>query len=142
MERNRVTGAIAIVLLLGVAACSGQDDAANAALDDSTAVAVPAAPTGMPDTTMPAAPPVEGGATLTVANSPEYGSYLADGQGRALYLFTSDKAGESSCTDACAQAWPPYVTAQGTPTAGSAEVQASLISTVQRADGSTQVVYN
>jgi predicted lipoprotein with Yx(FWY)xxD motif len=79
---------------------------------------------------------------VTVAKSAEYGSYLADAQGRALYLFTSDKPGESACSGACAQAWPPYSASQGAPTAGAAEVQAAKLGTLNRPDGTVQVVYN
>ena len=45
------------------------------------------------------------------------GKFLADGQGRALYLFEADKGSTSTCTGACAAAWPP-VTASTMPMAG------------------------
>lgn len=88
------------------------------------------------------AAPAESGATVTVASSAEYGSYLADRQGRALYLFTADETGTSDCSGACAAAWPPYLVSQGTPSAAGAGVQTSMLGTLQRADGRTQVTYN
>jgi predicted lipoprotein with Yx(FWY)xxD motif len=65
--------------------------------------------------------------------------HLVDGTGKALYLWVADTAGKSTCSGACAIAWPP-VTATGTPTAG-AGVTASQLSTVKRDDGSSQVTY-
>jgi predicted lipoprotein with Yx(FWY)xxD motif len=68
------------------------------------------------------------------------GKILADGQGRALYLFTGDKSSTSTCTGACAAAWPP-VTASAMPMAGSG-VDQSLLGTTKRADGTEQLTYN
>jgi predicted lipoprotein with Yx(FWY)xxD motif len=65
---------------------------------------------------------------------------LVDGKGRALYLWEADTNGTSTCTGACAAAWPP-VTVSGTAQAGSGVTQ-SLLGTVKRADGTEQVTYN
>jgi predicted lipoprotein with Yx(FWY)xxD motif len=65
---------------------------------------------------------------------------LADGQGRALYLFTGDKSSTSTCTGACAATWPP-VTASAMPMAGGG-VSQSLLGTTKRADGTEQLTYN
>lgn len=76
--------------------------------------------------------------TVNVATS-SLGSILVDAQGRTLYVFLRDTAGKSNCADGCATTWPP-LTATGAPTAG-AGVDASLLGTIQRADGGTQVTY-
>jgi predicted lipoprotein with Yx(FWY)xxD motif len=68
------------------------------------------------------------------------GSVLADSHGRTLYLWQADTASKSTCTGACATAWPPLETS-AKPTAGSG-VKSSLLSTTKRADGSEQVTYN
>jgi predicted lipoprotein with Yx(FWY)xxD motif len=68
------------------------------------------------------------------------GKILADGQGRALYLFTADKSSTSTCTGACAAAWPP-VTASAMPMAGGG-VSQSMLGTTKRADGTEQLTYN
>jgi predicted lipoprotein with Yx(FWY)xxD motif len=79
-----------------------------------------------------------GALTITTASGPN-GTYLTDGSGRALYLWVADKGDRSTCSGACASAWPP-LTADGAPaTAGSAD--ASDVSTVARSDGSMQVTY-
>jgi predicted lipoprotein with Yx(FWY)xxD motif len=68
------------------------------------------------------------------------GPILIDSQGRTLYLWQADTGAKSTCTGACASAWPPLVTT-GTPTAGSG-VTSSLLATTNRADGTKQVTYN
>jgi predicted lipoprotein with Yx(FWY)xxD motif len=42
---------------------------------------------------------------------------VAGASGRTLYLLTSDGKNKSTCTGACAQAWPPLLVS-GKPTAG------------------------
>jgi predicted lipoprotein with Yx(FWY)xxD motif len=68
------------------------------------------------------------------------GKFLADGHGRALYLFEADKGSMSTCTGACAAAWPP-VTASAMPMAGGG-VSQSMLGTTKRADGTEQLTYN
>jgi predicted lipoprotein with Yx(FWY)xxD motif len=68
------------------------------------------------------------------------GMALADEEGHAMYLWEADKNGTSTCSGACAAAWPP-VTTGGPPQAGSG-VSQSLLSMVKRADGTEQVTYN
>jgi predicted lipoprotein with Yx(FWY)xxD motif len=85
------------------------------------------------------------GATATAPRSSvgvgrsTYGPVLFDGRGFVLYAFTRDRAGRSTCSGACARAWPPFV-ARGAVRAG-AGARRSLIATVRRADGSRQVTY-
>jgi predicted lipoprotein with Yx(FWY)xxD motif len=78
--------------------------------------------------------------TIKVSQDATYGSYLVDGQGMALYLFADDTSGTSTCSDTCADDWPPLVTT-GSATAGTG-VDASKLGTTTRTDGSTQVTYN
>ncbi|MBC5991566.1 COG4315 family predicted lipoprotein [Pontibacter cellulosilyticus] len=77
---------------------------------------------------------------LETRTSEGLGTYLTDGSGRSLYLFKADTSMNSTCYDACAQAWPPLM-AQGTPTAGDG-VNASLIGTIERKGDGMQVTYN
>jgi predicted lipoprotein with Yx(FWY)xxD motif len=77
-------------------------------------------------------------ATLT-ARSSRYGKILFDGRGRVLYLFARDRGGRSSCSGACAQAWPPLLT-KGVPK-GLSGVNAKLLGTTRRSDGTLQVTY-
>jgi predicted lipoprotein with Yx(FWY)xxD motif len=82
-----------------------------------------------------------GGAAATVGvDSGDLGNYLVDSQGRTLYLFEKDKGMESTCSGACAQAWPPSTT-NGRPKAGS-DVDRALLGTTTRSDGKSQLTYN
>lgn len=67
------------------------------------------------------------------------GTYLTDSSGRTLYLWTADRMNTSTCSGACAAAWPPLTT-KGAPTAKT-PAEAKLLGTTKRSDGTTQVTY-
>ena len=67
------------------------------------------------------------------------GTFLVDGNGRTLYLWDADHGSKSTCSGACAQAWPPLTTT-ATPKASGA-VKASLLGTTKRTDGTREVTY-
>ena len=75
---------------------------------------------------------------LTTGKS-SYGRVLFDGRGFALYAFTHDTKGKSTCAGACAKAWPPYLV-KNAAKAG-AGTRARLLGTTRRSDGSLQVTY-
>jgi predicted lipoprotein with Yx(FWY)xxD motif len=77
-------------------------------------------------------------ATVRVTNSP-LGRILVDGHGRSLYAFAADTGRQSTCSGACATAWPPLISA-GKPHAR-AGAKASLLGRTRRADGRWQVTY-
>ncbi len=78
-------------------------------------------------------------ATVSTSNT-KLGQILVDGSGRTLYLFQKDQPNQSACAGACAAAWPVDQSA-GTPKAASG-VKASMLGTIKRSDGTTQVTYN
>jgi predicted lipoprotein with Yx(FWY)xxD motif len=86
--------------------------------------------------------PVTGAATVNVSEVGTFGQALVDGEGRSLYLFTNDtqNSGASSCSGDCLVEWPPLLT-DGDPVAGTG-VDAALLGTITRDDGTTQVTYN
>jgi predicted lipoprotein with Yx(FWY)xxD motif len=87
------------------------------------------------------AAPAEGAATVSLKSLSGVGDKaLVGSDGRAVYLFEADKDGTSACKGECANDWPPLA-ASGMPTAGSG-VDQSLLGTIKRADGTTQVTYN
>ena len=79
-------------------------------------------------------------ATVGVANNSKLGKILVDSQGRTLYLFQKDSGSASSCTGACAAAWPPLRSSGNPVVLGAAN--ASLAGTTARSDGKPQATYN
>src|SRR5205823_11975052 len=78
-------------------------------------------------------------ATISVRGS-GLGQILVGGNGKSLYLFEADTGTQSTCSGACAQAWPPLTTNAAPSAAGGAP--ASLLGTTARSDGTTQVTYS
>lgn len=75
-------------------------------------------------------------ATVAVEDS-HHGEIVVDAEGRTLYVFLVDEGSDSTCYDDCEANWPP-LTVEGEP--GAAEgIDASLLGTTEREDGSTQV---
>jgi predicted lipoprotein with Yx(FWY)xxD motif len=80
-----------------------------------------------------------GAAGLTLRTS-EYGKVVFDANHRALYMFGIDHRATSACYGVCASAWPPLLT-KGAPSVG-AGLNAKLLATTTRRDGSVQVTYD
>jgi predicted lipoprotein with Yx(FWY)xxD motif len=80
-------------------------------------------------------------APVSVGAAAGVGKVLVDSKGMTLYYFEKDKkgSGESKCDGACAEAWPPLITS-GEPEAMSG-VDSSMLGTIERSDGTTQVTY-
>lgn len=76
-----------------------------------------------------------------VAERSDFGRVLFDANGQAIYVFEIDDPNQSNCTSAeCVEAWPPVLTEEQ-PSAG-AGIQAELLGTIRREDGTLQVIYN
>ncbi len=86
-----------------------------------------------------AAGAASGPAALGVSQTDDLGEFLVDAEGMTLYMFTSDTENTSNCYGDCATAWPPVLT-EGDPTLGDG-LDAALVSTTERTDGTTQVTY-
>jgi predicted lipoprotein with Yx(FWY)xxD motif len=83
-----------------------------------------------------------GGMTLSVATVPA-GQALVGPDGKTLYFFTKDTSPDkSSCSADCAANWPPLTVEGGAAPTGGNGVNASMIGTITRDDGKTQVTYN
>jgi predicted lipoprotein with Yx(FWY)xxD motif len=78
---------------------------------------------------------------VSVGTASGVGKVLVDSEGLTLYYFQKDKkgSGKSKCEGACAEAWPPLTTG-GEPEAMSG-VNASMLGTIERSDGTMQVTY-
>jgi predicted lipoprotein with Yx(FWY)xxD motif len=86
------------------------------------------------------APSTSSGPATVATSNTKVGTVLVDANGRTLYLFQKDQPNQSACSGACVSAWPVQ-SSSGMPKAGNG-VQASLLGTIKRSDGTTQVTYN
>jgi predicted lipoprotein with Yx(FWY)xxD motif len=118
------------VVALSAAILAGCGSSSSSAKDDAVTSAQSAAPTA---TTASARGP-----KLKVISS-DYRRILADGHGRALYLFTADHGKKSNCAGDCATAWPPYIVKRK-PAAGPG-AKPGLIGTIRRSNGTLQATY-
>jgi predicted lipoprotein with Yx(FWY)xxD motif len=124
MKTTHLILSMLVGLVLLVTACSPQ----------ATPATAPAS------TEPPAVVPVTGEAVVNLGQNDTLGFFLVDDKGMTLYLFTKDTPNTSNCYDKCATAWPPLFTA-GDLVAGEG-VDASLLGTTNRTDGTVQVTYN
>jgi len=83
------------------------------------------------------APPSTGAVSLKVATS-SLGSFLTNGQGRTLYLFTRDSGTTSSCSGGCTSVWPPLMSSTAVHVGAGAS--ASLLGITS--GGQMQITYN
>ena len=135
--RSTISAAvIAAGIALAASACSSSSNGTTAAPAASSATAQPSSPAAAASASSSMA-----ATTIDLQSVSGIGDkFLADGQGRAMYLFEADKGSTSTCTGACAATWPP-VTASTMPMAGGG-VSQSLLGTTKRADGTEQLTYN
>jgi predicted lipoprotein with Yx(FWY)xxD motif len=123
---------VGAALTLTLAACGS---ASSSAKDDPVSSDGSTART---DTARASAAARARGPKLRVMDS-DFGRILADGHGRALYLFTADDRKDSNCSGDCATAWPPYIVKRK-PFA-LAGAKPGLVGTTRRGDGKLQATY-
>ena len=77
---------------------------------------------------------------LNLENNADLGQILTDAGGYTVYLFSNDEqgAGTSACEGDCLAAWP----AVGEITSPSGALDADLVGSIERSDGSIQATYN
>jgi len=81
-----------------------------------------------------------GAAARLSVRSSEYGKALFGPSGKVVYVFGADRGSTSRCYGVCAKAWPPLLTTAA-PLA-SPGVEAKLLGTTKRKNGTLQVTYN
>jgi len=129
MTRPIGLAALAVAGALALAACGGSSTSSS-----SGAAAAPGYGGGTAGASNGST-----AASVVSTKTSSLGTFLVDGQGRTLYLWDADHGPRSTCTAACAQAWPPLTTT-GAPKA-SGDVKSSLLGTATRPDGSREVTY-
>jgi predicted lipoprotein with Yx(FWY)xxD motif len=135
---TRLLAIVAMLALLALTGCGGDDDSEGVAGDETTA----ATETGASKEKKPGGgKTVAGGEGITIKTTDsQYGTILFDGDDQAIYLFDKETSDRSECYGACAEAWPPVLT-QGEPRAGGS-VESGLLGTTERDDGAAQVTYD
>ncbi len=113
------------------AATSGASSAATPAAAPTTSSGTPSA-SGAPSA-------VTG---LAVAQNTTLGPILTDDKGRTVYAFVNDTSSASNCNGSCAQIWLPLAASASAPPTAGTGVNASMIGTINRSDGTTQLTYN
>lgn len=133
-----ITGSLLALLLT---ACGQGEVTVPAATDQPTqaelATATGTAPEQLPTATQ--APESEISTPTVAVGATTLGDILVNSQGLTLYAFANDSPAGSACTGSCAELWPPLTT-EGAPGAGEG-VNASLLGTINRPDGSSQLTY-
>ncbi|MFC6598650.1 hypothetical protein [Kitasatospora paranensis] len=129
----------AVAALVAGCGSSGSSGSGSAA---STVPAAPSAPSSGSGTATGSGTGQSTGATVLKTASSAYGTIVTDGNGFTLYRFDHDTASPpaSNCNGGCATLWPPVVATGGTPQLKG--IDAKLVSTVTRADGTRQVTLN
>jgi predicted lipoprotein with Yx(FWY)xxD motif len=134
-----VGGVLAALALTGCAprsTDSGYTTDAGAPVDGAND-----APSAAPSAPPSPLTPVKLTEQLNAKTIKKMGKVVTDQNGWVLYRFDSDtaKPSKSNCEAKCAKIWPPAVT-DGNPVLNG--VDASLVGTVTRADGSMQITLN
>jgi predicted lipoprotein with Yx(FWY)xxD motif len=139
----------AVAMLALLAGCGSSNTAttsstaATTAATTSTAAARPAYGEGGSASSASGSASSAGGSTsgvLVTAKQAKLGAILAAGPKKlTVYLFEGDKGSTSTCSGACAGAWPPVTTTGRASASGSA--MAVDLGMITRPDGSKQVTY-
>lgn len=131
--------AIALLALAAVIAIAGCGSSSNSS--GSTSASSGGAYGSSGSAAAAQSPSSGSAATVSVGSASGVGKVLVDSSGMTLYYFEKDKKGngKSACNGACASAWPPLTTSGAAKATGGAE--ASMLGTIKRSDGTTQVTY-
>ena len=128
---NRYMAAPLLGLAVLLAACGSGGGAAPTA---APATAAPA--TAAPATEAPGS--AAGDAAAVALADTSLGKVVVDGKGMTLYVFTPDKAGDSTCYDDCEKSWPVL---KGASAAAGDGLTGTDFGTTTRKDGSTQITF-
>lgn len=135
----RTIAAVIAVAASVLAGCGGQEHQDTVATP-SEATSVPTSTTAPAATTAPKTTTAAATGTAVKIGGSPYGEMLFAENDQAIYLFDEEKTGKPECYGACAKAWPPVLT-DGRPQAVKG-VDAAMLGTVERTDGTTQVTYH
>jgi predicted lipoprotein with Yx(FWY)xxD motif len=127
---RRAAAAVALVLALALAGCGG-----GAGSSSTTATEAAKTTSTLPKPKPPPPNAEEGTVFVSLGSAAGLGEVLVNSEGRTLYAFSGEE-----CEGACAKAWPPLLDETGEPQPSNGTAVARL-GTIERPDGSTQVIY-
>jgi predicted lipoprotein with Yx(FWY)xxD motif len=136
-----------LVLVAGASLLGSACGSSSSKASTSSSTAGPTAPSTSASSASTASTPAAGSdatVTISAAPVPGLGTVLVNGNGRTLYLLSSEKGGKVTCTAAntCTTYWPPASLpagmSKGIPGSG---VQASLLGTATSPTGTRVVTY-
>jgi predicted lipoprotein with Yx(FWY)xxD motif len=144
ISRNKVLGisSLLVVSALALAACAPAAPAAASVPAAPKATNAPAATMGAYSAPQAAIPVTGGEVVINTAKDAKLGTFLVDGKGMTLYLFTKDTPGKSNCTGDCLVKWPPLVAADVKQVKVGPGVDASKLGLADLPDGKKIVTYN
>jgi predicted lipoprotein with Yx(FWY)xxD motif len=133
---TRTTYAFALLAIAAAMAMAGCGSSSNSSTSTSTNSSSEEKPASTPAEAPSSVPAV----AISVGTAANVGKVLVDSKGMTLYYFQKDQkgSGKSKCMGECASDWPPLT--GGAPEAMTG-VQTSMLGTIKRSDGTTQVTY-
>lgn len=133
MNILKLTPLCAAMLAFALAGCAVEKDD-DVVIDDT----VPAA-SDMPDAGTAYA---NGDGVITVASADQGGPYITDSAGNSLYMLENDADG-TACIGDCLSSWPPVLVTDVQPSVDlGSNLDANLLGTIERDDGTLQLTYN
>jgi predicted lipoprotein with Yx(FWY)xxD motif len=131
MKRFALVAGAAVLGLSALSACGNGGNGASADAPNTQNPTTPASPSY-------SAGPSDG-TRLATADAGALGKIVVDGAGRTLYVFDKDTANpsKSNCDGDCAANWPPVPAGTDAPQLDG--VDASVVGTVTRTDGTKQL---
>jgi predicted lipoprotein with Yx(FWY)xxD motif len=133
-----MSGVVVMFAVFGLAGCAPAAAPAATAPAPAPTTAPAAAVSTTPATATTAVTVV--GPAIKLARVQGFGLFLTDETDRTLYAFDKDAKDTSNCTGNCLTTWPPYIV-HSVPQALQG-INAALLSTFARADGTTQAQYD
>jgi predicted lipoprotein with Yx(FWY)xxD motif len=119
------------IMLVGCGPSEQQDTAPVPAPADEEGITAPQEDRDVSD-----AGPQVSTVVLQASQHDQHGSYLTDGNARALYVFSRDQPGISNCQNTCIQSYPPLIQRGVVRSEG---VEEALIGSIVREGGVRQV---
>ena len=141
ISRNKIfaVSSLFVVAALALAACA---PAAPVAVNTPSAPKATNAPAPTKAPAEAVVPVMASEVMIKTAKDDKLGTFLVDGKGMTLYLFTKDAPGKSNCTGDCLVKWPPLMVTDVSQVKVGPGVDATKLGLADLPDGKKIVTYN